>query len=141
MKTIAIMLNGVVQNLAAWDGSSTWNPVEAGICDATIDVSDIVPPPQIGSTYAGGVFTPPAPPPAQPDPNAFGAAVLADSSITMASRLLVASWIPGLVLALQADNIPLISSTWSDLCTQYAISSADQSAITALATQYAIPGL
>lgn len=141
MKSIALLLDDVVQNVALWDGEAQWNPIQPGICDATVDVSSISPPPQIGSTYAAGVFTPPSPPPPTPDPAAFGAAVLADTSISLASRILVASWIPGLVLALQAENLPLISSTWSDLCTQYSISSADQSAITALATQYAIPGL
>ena len=139
MKTIALLSGNVVVNLAIWDGSSPWDPVAAGLCDSTVDVTGQVV--ALSSTYANGVFTPPSPATPAPDPNGFGSAVLADTAISMSARLLVASWVPGLALALQAGNVPLISSTWSDVVAQYSVSSADQTAIAALATQYGIPGL
>ena len=70
-------------------------------------------------------------PSAHPRPNGFGLAVFANSSITMATRLLVLNWIPGLALALQAANVPLISSTWADLIAENSISSNDQAAVEA----------
>jgi hypothetical protein len=134
-----MLLDGVVVNVAVWDGVADWNPIEAGVCDSTVDVTGQAI--HVGSTYADGAFTPPPTPPPAPDPNGFGTATLADASISMSSRLLVASWIPALGLALQAGNVALISSTWSDLISAYAISSSDQTAIESLATEYGIPGL
>lgn len=34
-----------------------------------------------------------------------------------------------------------MSMTWADLISQYSLSSADQTAVQSLATQYGIPGL
>lgn len=53
MKRIACIENGIVTNVALWDGETSWNPQ-----GSTVDVTDQ---PQVGSgyTYDGEDFTAP----------------------------------------------------------------------------------
>jgi hypothetical protein len=53
MKRIAMIKNGIVQNIALWDGVSPWSPEGFILVDVTnLDVGP-------GFTYSNGVFTPP----------------------------------------------------------------------------------
>jgi hypothetical protein len=58
MKRIAMIANGIVENIAAWDGESTWSPEGVTLVDIT-DLPDV----QIGWLYDGTTFTDPNPPP------------------------------------------------------------------------------
>lgn len=63
VKRIAIIKNGVVENIAVWDGVSPWNPP----ADSKVDITakpDIV----IGAAYDGKDFTNPAPKPIETAP-------------------------------------------------------------------------
>ncbi|MHB8359803.1 MAG: hypothetical protein ACYDCP_09960 [Thermoplasmataceae archaeon] len=140
MKRIALLNSAsVVITVALWDGVSAWQPVGIGGCASTVDVTSNAAV-GTGCTYANGVFTAPTVT-KPPDVDGFGVAVLADTSISMSTRLLVDNWVPGLGLALGAGNVSLISTAWADMIAQYSISSTDQSAVSALAATYAIPGL
>ncbi len=60
MTQYALVINGTVANVGTWDGIAT---VPGG---TFVELASGSTPPAIGSTYAGGVFTPPVPPaPAQ----------------------------------------------------------------------------
>lgn len=54
MKTMALIQNGVVENLASWDGFSEWNP---GDQFTLVDVTDKAV--DLGWRYVGRVFTNP----------------------------------------------------------------------------------
>lgn len=58
MKNIAVIENGIVDNIATWDGVTTWNP---GSPYTLVDITNI-PNVVVGSTYDGTNFTPPTPP-------------------------------------------------------------------------------
>lgn len=77
----------------------------------------------------------------EPDPDRFGAAVMADAAITPTVRLMVGNWIPSLTLAIKAENEVLIATTWELLISGYSISDADRAAVVAHATTYSIPGI
>ena len=58
MARYAIIENGIVQNITLWDGDTeTWSPPEGQEAVLATDEATV------GSTYADGIFTPPAPPP------------------------------------------------------------------------------
>lgn len=57
MRTIAMLMNNIVINIAIWDGVSQWNP---GNQYTLIDVTHTIPQPGPGWTYNGTSFTPPA---------------------------------------------------------------------------------
>jgi len=63
MKKYAIIENGIVVNVAAWDGESEWSPA-AG--QTAVDLGDSGA--WIGWSYADGVFTAPAQPDPEPEP-------------------------------------------------------------------------
>ena len=64
MKTMALIRDGVVANIAKWDGVSEWNPGEEFMMVDATDVSV-----GIGWVYVDGVFI--APPPAPDDAEAL----------------------------------------------------------------------
>lgn len=58
MKRIAMVVNGVVENIAAWDGVATWNPGnQYTLVDVTAQRNV-----DIGWVYSSGNFTPPVTP-------------------------------------------------------------------------------
>ena len=140
MNQIAQIEAGVVANVIQWETGSPYDPTAGGRY-TMVDITALSPRPGIGATYSGGAFGATPAPARSPDPNGFGAAVMGDSSITLSVRLLVASWVPALALALQAGNAALVSTTWSDLVTQYTISVADHSAVAAHASACGVPGI
>jgi hypothetical protein len=54
MKTMALIINGTVVNIAMWDGVSQWAPV----CDSMVDIT-AQPQVAIGWTYDGTNFSSP----------------------------------------------------------------------------------
>jgi hypothetical protein len=54
MQNIALIINGVVVNIALWDGISLWQPQ----CDSIVDITN-QPQVQIGWTYDGANFNAP----------------------------------------------------------------------------------
>jgi hypothetical protein len=135
---IAMLRAGTVLNVAHWDGVAEWDPVGAGLCDATVECT-AQPLVEKGWTYASGTFTPGPPPDPIPDPTGFGNAIFVDASIPIATRLQLMPWIP--VLTTQIGNVALITLGWSELVAALAISADTQSTIHAYALQYAIPGI
>lgn len=53
----AVVTDGVVSNTIIWDGESGWSPPDGSIAIVIPDGAVA----GIGSTYADGAFTPPAP--------------------------------------------------------------------------------
>lgn len=51
-KKIAMIQNGIVQNIADWDGVTEWHPEGYQLIDVTELVCNI------GDSYNNGVFTP-----------------------------------------------------------------------------------
>lgn len=51
MKRIAMIKNGVVQNVALWDGTSEWSPSDFTLVEVT-DLSEVGP----GFIYSNGEF-------------------------------------------------------------------------------------
>lgn len=137
VKRIALLKSGVVVNLAAWDGASAWDPVAAGQCDSTVDVT-LQPAVQIGWTYANGSFAAVSPP-VTPDPAGFMLAIFGDGSIPIATRNALVPW----KTAIQdyISQPALIASAWNDLVASLAISAANQAAIHGYAVQHGIPGI
>jgi hypothetical protein len=56
MKKIAMIRNGIVENVAIWDGISPWNPTDFELVEVTDQ-------PQVGCgwSYSEGVFSAPKP--------------------------------------------------------------------------------
>jgi hypothetical protein len=146
MHTVALILDDTVVGLAVWDGVSAWNPVGAGLCSTTVDVTND-PAVQVGSGYSGptgslvtgGTFTAPPPPAPTPAPGAFLTAIFNDSTLPMAFRLAAAPWLP--VLTANMSNPALITQAWQALAAQYSLTSAQQTTVAGYATTYAIPGI
>lgn len=140
MKRIALLdTSGVCIGVALWDGLSAWDPVAAGLCASTADVTTET---QIGPgcTYSGGAWTA-APAPSPPaDPNGFVTAV-AMSAVASATKLAAAKYLAALAAAVAAGNTPLISALWQLVIAEASISAADQSTVSALAAQHGIPGI
>lgn len=137
MKRMAMIKAGVVANLAAWDGTSPWDPVSAGLCDALVDVTG-QPTVRIGDAYANGTFTPGATT-TTPDPAGFMLAIFSDGSIPIATRNALVPW--KTAIADYLGRPPLIASAWNDLVASLAISAANQATIHAYAQQFGIPGI
>lgn len=65
MKTFAMIQNGLVINIAVWDGISLWNP---GAQYTLQDITNLKPQPGIGWSYDGNNFSAPAAPAIADDP-------------------------------------------------------------------------
>lgn len=140
MKNIALLNgSGLCLTVALWDGVSAWNPVAAGQCASTQDVTSL---PHIGPGWrleSGSWSAPPAPAPA-PDPNGFVTAV-ARSAVANATKLAAAKYLAALAAAVAAGNTALITALWQMVIQEAAISTADQSTVHALAVAHGIGGI
>lgn len=147
MNRIALMNSAsppAVITVAAWDGVSEWSPIGLTVAGQIVaSTEDVTATPQVcsGWTYAGGTWTAPTPAAPAPDPDGFVAAVVASATITAATKVIAMQALAALTVAVQAGNTAQISGMWSQLITLYSISSADQAAVSALATEYGIPGI
>ena len=136
MKKLALIKSGVVENIALWDGSTSYDPVSAGLCDISVDVTDLSV--KIGDTYANGEFTS-TPYPIIPDPQAFMASVFADGSIPITTRLQLVPW--KTAISDNLDNEAVITAAWDDLVTALSISTDNQTTIHNYAVAFGIPGI
>lgn len=140
MQRIALLdTTGLCLSVALWDGESAWNPVAAGQCTSTQDVT-ATPHVAPGWTFAGGSWTAPTPPAPTPDPNGFVTAV-AESGVANATKLAAAKYLAALAAAVAAGNTALITALWDLVIAEASISTADQATVHALAVEYGIPGI
>lgn len=140
MKRIALIdSSGYCMSVALWDGVSTWDPVTAGQCTSTQDVTTDA---RIGPgwSYAAGAWTAPAPPAAAPDPNGFVTAV-ATSAVATPTKLAAAKYLAALTVAIAAGNTALITALWQLVVAEAPISTADQATVHALAVAHGIEGI
>lgn len=141
MKRIALLDGtGKCQTVALWDGLAAWDPVAAGLCASTQDVTAE---PQVGPgwTYASGAWTAAPAPAPRPDPSGFVTAVAADSTLGDPTRLAAVNALASLAAAVAAKDAPLITAIWDLMVATYSISAADQAAVHAHAVAFAIPGI
>lgn len=131
---------GKCLSVALWDGVSAWDPVQAGLCASTQDVTSA---PQVGPgwTQASGGWSAPAPPAPTPNPAGFLRAVALDTTISLAARNAMGPWLFGLSAALSVEDVALISTQWTNLVAGLPIGTADHAAIVAHSNAYAIPGI
>lgn len=141
MKRIALLDGtGKCQTVALWDGVTAWNPVAAGLCASTQDVTAT---PQVGPgwTYASSAWSAPPPPAPLPNPSGFVTAVASDSTLAGPTRLAAVNALASLMAAVESGQTPLITAVWDLMIGVHGISSSDQAAVHAHAVANAIPGI
>lgn len=139
MKRMALIRQGIVWTVAAWDGIQPWDPIGAGLCDTLVDVT-AQPTVGPGDTYANGVFTH-VPPTPVPDPAGFLRSIVGDATIAVATRNALGPWLYSLAAAIQAGDTGLISTEWGNLVSGLPISSADHMTIAGYASAHNVPGI
>lgn len=95
-KNYAVIENGIVSNIAVWDGKTEWAPVG-------VEIAPVVDGVQIGWLYKGGAFTPP------PQPVKTRDELIADAEQGKQSRLahanaVTADWRTDLLLGTISDD-------------------------------------